>query len=286
MNYTYDYNLAFSRNLGFLNEKDQELIASKTIGIPGLGGVGGCHLHTLARLGFKKFHIADFDTFDVHNFNRQIGAKISTLGKTKVEVMHEMILDIIPEAEIKMFPEGVNDSNRSDFLEGLDYLVDGLDFFAIKERAILCETALKKGIYVLTAGPFGMGTNVLVFNPKGMSFNEYFNFKEGMSSEDMLAHFLAGANPRPIFLKYVFHKDKIDPSSGKVPSLYLGVSAATTGLVSELYKLVLNNGPVRFVPRSCQYDFYFQKIKHNWIPFGNKNLKQKIMIKILKKILT
>lgn len=280
----YDYDLAFSRNLGFVSKEEQKLISKITIGIPGMGGVGGYHLHTLARMGFKNFHIADFDYFDVHNFNRQIGAKISSLGKSKVEVMKEMILDIVPDGTVKIFPDGVNEKNRDEFLKGIDYLVDGLDVYVIRERIALFDLALSRGIPVLTAGPIGMGTCILTFSPHGMTFSDYFCINESMSDNDLLAHFIAGINPRPVFQKYLKYKDEIDMNAGRAPSLHVGVLAATTTIGAEIFKLVLKRGEVKFAPRSTQYDFYFCKSKSNFLPFGNKGIFQRILIWYLKKM--
>ena len=69
---------------------EQQVLRRKRIAIAGLGGVGGAHLLTLARLGVGGFHIADFDTFDLPNINRQSGALMSTLGKNKTEVLAAM----------------------------------------------------------------------------------------------------------------------------------------------------------------------------------------------------
>ena len=57
----FNYENAFSRNLGWLNEKEQQIIRQTVIAIPGMGGVGGHHLHSLLRVGFCRFKIADFD---------------------------------------------------------------------------------------------------------------------------------------------------------------------------------------------------------------------------------
>src|SRR5690625_3553434 len=82
---------AFSRNIGWVTEWEQQILrSSKKIAIAGMGGVGGAHLLTLARLGVGAFHIADFDSFEFPNFNRQVGAMLSTLGQSKVEVMAQM----------------------------------------------------------------------------------------------------------------------------------------------------------------------------------------------------
>lgn len=59
------YDAAFSRNLGWTTEWEQAAFRLKRVAIAGMGGVGGIHLLTLARLGIGQFHIADFDRFDV-----------------------------------------------------------------------------------------------------------------------------------------------------------------------------------------------------------------------------
>lgn len=76
----FDYDLAFGRNIGWVTRDEQQALRAKRIAIAGLGGVGGSHLLTLTRLGVGAFHLADFDAFDVPNFNRQAGAMTSTLS--------------------------------------------------------------------------------------------------------------------------------------------------------------------------------------------------------------
>ena len=58
MTSTFNYQSAFSRNLGWVTEGEQELLATKRIAIAGLGGVGGSHLLTLSRLGITQFNIS------------------------------------------------------------------------------------------------------------------------------------------------------------------------------------------------------------------------------------
>lgn len=99
----FDYDEAFSRNLGWVTALEQKLLRHKRVAIAGVGGV---HLMTLTRLGIGAFNIADMDVFEQANFNRQAGAMMSTLGKPKVEVMAAMARDINPELELRIFPEG------------------------------------------------------------------------------------------------------------------------------------------------------------------------------------
>ena len=130
----FQYGEAFSRHLGWLADHEQEILRHKRIAIAGLGGVGGVHLLTLARLGIGNFSIADFDTFAIQNFNRQAGAMMSTLGQRKIDVMSAQALDINPQIDLRRFDQGVTDHNLAQFLDGVDLYLDGLDFFAFDAR--------------------------------------------------------------------------------------------------------------------------------------------------------
>src|ERR1700744_1034110 len=127
----FSYDDAFARNLGWFTDYEQQALRGKTIAIAGMGGV---HLLTLARLGISNFKIADMDRFDIPNFNRQVGAMVSTVGQSKVEVLARMVKDINPEAVVQEFPGGVNDANLDAFLSGVDLFIDGFDFFVIDIR--------------------------------------------------------------------------------------------------------------------------------------------------------
>src|SRR5690349_21364591 len=125
---------AYSRNIGWVTPQEQEVLRHKRIAIAGMGGVGGVHLLTLARLGVGAFNIADFDLFNLVNFNRQVGATVSNLGRQKTDVLVEMARDINPELVIRIFPDGINEDNLSVFFSDVDLYVDGLDFFAFSAR--------------------------------------------------------------------------------------------------------------------------------------------------------
>jgi molybdopterin/thiamine biosynthesis adenylyltransferase len=280
---TFEYNTAFSRNLGWLSKQEQKIISNKVIAIPGMGGVGGHHLHSLARLGYQNFKIADFDEFDTNNTNRQIGSTILTKGRHKAEVMKEMILAINPNAKIEIFKDGVNPSNYSDFLNKVDIVVDGLDVYVIKPRIELFDMALRKDIPVVTAGPLGMGTSIISFNPKGMNFSDYFNINTSMSDSDLLVHFMAGLAPSSLHFQYLFHEDVVNIAEGNVPSLHTGVLAATTAVAAEVTKISLNRGSVKYAPHSSHYDFYLNRLKKIWRPGGNKNILQRLAIAMIRK---
>src|SRR5258705_3199384 len=100
---SFRFNAAFDRNIGWLTEWEQQTLRAKRVAIAGMGGVGGFYLTTLARLGIGAFTVADFDHFEIANFNRQIGATIQTLGRPKAEVLGEMAHAINPEIRIRSF---------------------------------------------------------------------------------------------------------------------------------------------------------------------------------------
>jgi Dinucleotide-utilizing enzymes involved in molybdopterin and thiamine biosynthesis family 1 len=112
----FSYGRAFVRNIGWVTSAEQKSLQQRRIAIAGLGGVGGSHLLTLARLGIGAFHIGDFDSFDIENFNRQAGASMRSLGRPKVDVLREMVKDINPTLELRTFEQGVSSANLDAFL--------------------------------------------------------------------------------------------------------------------------------------------------------------------------
>jgi len=174
----WSYAGAFVRHRGLISVQEQEVLRNSRVSIVGMGGVGGVDLITLARLGVGHFTIADPDRFDVSNTNRQYGAMKTTIGQSKVEVMSDIVRQINPEADIRIFRDPIGPDNAKDFLEGADVFVDGIDAFEIDVRRLLYGMAAERGIYALGAGPVGFSTVWIVFDPKGMSFDRYFNLSD------------------------------------------------------------------------------------------------------------
>ena len=71
----FDYQQAFSRNIGWVTEVEQDILRTKRVAIAGLGGLVAVIYSPLTRLGIGNFNIADFDRFEIQNFNRQAGAR-------------------------------------------------------------------------------------------------------------------------------------------------------------------------------------------------------------------
>jgi hypothetical protein len=277
----YDYKTAFSRNIGWTTPEDQARLRSARVAIAGLGGVGGAHLITLSRLGIANFNISDFDRFELQNFNRQAGATLPSIGRAKTEVLQGMARDINPEADIRVFPEGINPDNVSAFLDNVDIYVDSIDFFALDARRLLFAECYKRGIPAVTAAPLGMGVGFLYFAPDGMSFEEYFRF-EGHPREEQLARFIAGLAPKVLQRTYLAVPESVNFTEQRGPSTIMAcdLCAGVTG--TEVLKILLGRGKVRAAPWGMQFDAYRQKLVFSWRPFGNANPIQQLMLAFIR----
>ena len=279
MNDTYLYAEAFSRNLGWVAEHEQETLRQKTAAIAGMGGVGGVHLLTLVRLGIGGFHIADFDRFDLANFNRQAGASISTIGQPKVEVLERQALDINPELRLQRFDQGLTPDNVDAFLEGVDIYIDGLDFFAFSARKLVFAECAKRGIPAVTVAPVGMGAAMLVFLPGHMSFEDYFQW-EGHDETEMALRFLVGLAPAGLHRPYMVDFSRVDMAGRRTPSTIMGCQLAAGVAAAEVLKLLLRRGQVRAAPWGMQFDAYRQRIARTWRPGGNRHPIQRLMLMV------
>ncbi|EWH11130.1 UBA/THIF-type NAD/FAD binding protein [Catenovulum agarivorans DS-2] len=280
----FDYNSAFSRNIGWVTKEEQQVLRGKRVATAGAGGVGSEHIVTLARLGIGKFNISDFDEYEVHNFNRQAGAFMSTINRPKVEVMEEIASDINPELEIKSFPEGINESNVDEFLADVDIYVDSLDFFALQARKLVYRKCYEKKIPLVTAAPLGMGTALLCFMPGKMNYEEYFRFENCKNEEEQYIKFLIGLAPSLAQNSYLVDKTAADFAARKGPSTPMAVKMCGGAAGTYVLKILLNRGPILAAPWGIQFDAYKNVVKKTYLPFGNNGLLQRIKFQIAKKL--
>lgn len=275
----FDYQQAFSRNIGWVTQQEQETLRVKKIAIAGLGGVGGSHLLTLTRLGIGNFHIADFDQFELPNFNRQAGATVSHLSRPKTDVLAEMAQDINPELQITKFTFGVTKDNLSDFFTGVDVYVDALDFFAFEAREMVFAYCADHQIPAITAAPLGMGVALLVFMPGKMTFEEYFQL-DGKSELDKILHFLIGLSPAMLQRGYLVDRNAVDLVNHKGPSTPIACELCAGVAATQALKIILNRGKVLSAPWGMHIDAYTNKLVKTWRPGGNRNFLQQLAIRL------
>ena len=280
----FTYETAFSRNIGWLTLGEQQSLRQKRIAIAGMGGVGGFHLLTLARLGVEKFNIADLDTFELANFNRQAGAGMSTLDRPKVEVLAEMARDINPECDIQIYPHGVTPENTAKFFHGVDLYVDGLDFFAFQARESIFNYCTEQGIPAVTVAPLGMSAALLNFLPGGMSFEDYFQLA-GRPELEKAVRFLVGLAPNALHRHYLADRSRVNLAERRGPSTVMACSLCAGIAGVEALKILLGRGRVLTAPHGIQFDAYRNKMAHTWRPGGNRHPFNRLAIVIAKRML-
>ena len=284
LNSVFDYGSAYSRNIGWVTLAEQQTMRKARIAIAGLGGVGGAHLLTLARLGISNFNIADFDDFDVHNINRQAGAFMPYMGQPKIDTVARLASDINPDIDLRLFPQGVQPDNVDEFLRDVDVYVDGLDFFALPARRMVFAKCREKGIPALTAAPLGMGVAFLYFSPTGMSFEDYFKVK-GHEPQEQYARFIAGLSPAMLNRDYLVAPEAVNFQEKRGPSTIMACDLCAGVMGTSVLKVLLGRGDIKAAPWGMQFDAYHQKLKFTWRPFGNANPLQQLLLKFIRPVL-
>ena len=144
----------FSRTQLLIGKKSMDELANKTVAIFGVGGVGGYTVEALARSGIGRFVLIDNDLVSLTNINRQILATHKTIGRAKVDVAKERILEINPEAIVETHKTFYLPANRDEFdFSKYDYVVDAIDTVTAKIDIIVrCYESNIPAISAMCAG--------------------------------------------------------------------------------------------------------------------------------------
>lgn len=278
----FSYEEAFSRNIGWVTGAEQQTLRGKRVAIAGLGGVGGSHLLTLARLGIGAFSIADFDCFALANFNRQAGAMMSSLEQPKIDVLARMACAVNPEIDLRRFDDGMTAANVDAFLNDVDLYVDGLDFFAFDARKRVFDACTERGIPAVTVAPIGMGAALLSFLPGKMSFEEYFRW-DGCDETERSVRFLVGLSPAFLQSTYLVDPSAVDLSAHRGPSTGMACQLCSGIAGVEALKILLGRGRVLAAPWCLQFDAYRNRYVRTWRPGGNRNPLQRLLMAIVRR---
>ena len=133
----------FSRTQLLLGEEAIEKMSNSRVAVFGIGGVGGYVCEALVRSGVGAFDLIDDDKVCLTNLNRQIIATRKTVGKYKVNVMKERMLDINPKVDVRVHKCFFLPENADDFpFEEYDYVVDAVDTVTAKLEIIVRAKSL------------------------------------------------------------------------------------------------------------------------------------------------
>jgi molybdopterin/thiamine biosynthesis adenylyltransferase len=228
------------RNLAWLGENDaearrnQEKLRDATIGIAGVGGIGGAVAMRLVRMGARHIKVADPDHFDLSNIQRQAGARLDTLGRNKAEVVAEMLVELTGDADVDVFPEGITQESAEEFVDGCDVVADQIEFYEADARFALHRAARASGRckVILSVGTAGHGALIHKYLPDSMPVEEAWGLPEGAKTkEEIAAAFIDKLVPdglvpdfpsREALLHWLLDK-KVAPIWGAAPPLCEGV---------------------------------------------------------------
>ena len=140
----------FSRTELLLGKDAMEKLKNARVAVFGIGGVGGYVVEALVRSGVETFDLIDDDKVCLTNLNRQIIATRKTVGKYKVDVMKERILEINPDAVVNVHKCFFLPENKDEFqFEQYSYVVDAVDTVTAKIQLVL--EAQNAGVPVISS---------------------------------------------------------------------------------------------------------------------------------------
>lgn len=219
------YNLAMNhgiwpyryiRNRDTLDLDEQLRLSGARVAVIGAGGLGGCIVLLLARLGVGHITIVDPDVFDETNLNRQALSNVANIGRHKASAAMAAVAEINPAVEIRPLVRPLNHVTVRGILKGMNVAVDALD--SIRDRMILQEAAQKNEIPMVHGAIAGFVGQVMTILPGDPGLKNIYGEK--------------------------VHRKKSVPRSAES---ILGVPAPTPCLIAaiqamEVVKLLLNRG--------------------------------------------
>ena len=251
------YQLMTDRNIGIISSSEQERISSLVVAQAGVGGNADVTI-TLAQMGFQHFRIADPDIYETSNLNRQLGARLSTLSRNKAEVIAEDILEINPDADVHVYPDGVTWDNVEEFVKGADIVLDGLDVSVMHLRKRMFDIARNQGIPVITCPVIGWGAGIAIFDPeRSPSFGEFFgeipedpNSKEWRRFiENYAVHFLSS---KPAGIDVALGKKRAN--EGKPPAIAASCRLNAALVSTAVFGYLFDKGNLPVVPTTLHID--------------------------------
>ena len=152
----------FSRTRRLLGQTAMERLKDSHVMVFGIGGVGSHCIEALARSGVGRLSLVDHDVVSVSNINRQSIALQSTIGRHKTRVMKEKILDINPQARVRLYEEFALPENVAGFFEERpDFVVDAID--TVSAKVALAVFAKEQKIPIISCMGTGNKLNPSAF---------------------------------------------------------------------------------------------------------------------------
>jgi molybdopterin/thiamine biosynthesis adenylyltransferase len=224
-----------TRQLPLVSKEEQEKFKSAKIAVIGCGGIGGAAIEMLARMGVGELVLADEDSFDLTNLNRQTLATFDDLNEDKSEVAARKVSTINPHVNVTSYKEHVGLDNIDEIIGNSNIVIDALD--NIPTRVIASRKSCEKRIPFIHGAIHGTMGQVSVFLPNTKSYEEMFNLP---SRGKELTHEVIES------LENI--ASGVPPAIGPTPNLVGCLQAI------EAYKMITGMGKVTVAPRVLTFD--------------------------------
>ncbi len=256
------YKRIFSRNIGIFTEAEQEKLRNSTIAIAGVGGVGGLLAERLIRVGVGQLKIVDPEGFEESNLNRQFSSSMLNLGKNKAEEVFAQIKDINPQAKIHYSNTVITPQNDANLLvNDSDLVVDEMDFGLFRESIRLQRAARRRGIYYMFASAMGFGALIVVFDPKGLTLEEYNNLPPDVDLNDVEQPTVSLERICPVIPSYATMDIVHEILSGgrPPPTVSIGVGLTSILAANEAVNIILGRRDIAAAPKYTYIDLMDRK---------------------------
>lgn len=236
-----------------LPPKEFAKLQSASVLVAGMGA-GSNISELLVRKGIGRLLLADLDHFEPHNV-RQRGSTATSWGTEKVEAMRARLLDVNPHVTIFPVREGITRENAKRLVEEANVIVDVLDPSVVAEKIVLHRAAREAGKVILYTPTFVNGASLCVFDPRGVSFEQFCGYTDGMPTEELLVRMLnrlvarfPQEAPKEVYLAAV-RGERTLPVDG------VGYDQAAVLAVGAIENLILGRRErLVFVPRYIRVD--------------------------------
>jgi molybdopterin/thiamine biosynthesis adenylyltransferase len=235
------------RNIGWITRDEQAQLSRSMIGIAGCGGMGGLLASIFVRLGVGEIRIADSETFDVSNINRQFAARRDTVGKSKAFETALATRAVSDDMTLAVYPQGIQENTVASFLAGCDVVCDEIEFWAIGARILLHREARKRGITVFNCNTVGFGTRLFCFEPEGYTMESTlgFSYEEAKILQNRISSKEAAPQEIRIIMEAVLEGLVPEiPEYGKDTSAYSTERAVYERLFMEHKAMIISTNPV------------------------------------------
>lgn len=170
-----DYWHVYQRNIGLFSPEQQQTLRSAKVFVAGVGGVGGIEAATLARFGVGELVIMDPGIFDEPDMNRQFAAMHSTLGQNKAQATARLLQDINPFIKLHVLDQAPEDLDTlASVMKGCSLVIDAIDYAGFDYKVKFARTARELGLLNVTAPIPGFSTLMAIFDPHGMTLEEFY----------------------------------------------------------------------------------------------------------------